>query len=61
MKIICLSELLPTVICVLRRRFDIPVSEIMTKQPLVTVPIGTTLDEAKVKLAKTPHRETARR
>ncbi len=33
-------------------RFDIPVSEIMTPQPLVTVPIGTTLDEAKVKLQK---------
>ena len=33
-------------------RFDIKVSEIMTPQPLVTVPIGTTLDEAKVKLQK---------
>ncbi len=33
-------------------RFDVPVSEVMTKQPLVTVPIGTTLDEAKVKLQK---------
>jgi IMP dehydrogenase len=33
-------------------RFDIPVSEIMTPQPLVTVPVGTTLDEAKVKLQK---------
>jgi IMP dehydrogenase len=33
-------------------RFDIPVSEVMTKQPLVTVPVGTTLDEAKVKLQK---------
>lgn len=31
-------------------RFDIPVSEVMTPQPLVTVPIGTTLDEAKVRL-----------
>src|SRR5687768_15713025 len=31
-------------------RFDIPVSEIMTPQPLVTVPVGTTLDEAKGKL-----------
>ncbi len=31
-------------------RFNIPVSEVMTPQPLVTVPIGTTLDEAKVKL-----------
>ncbi len=33
-------------------RFDIPVSEVMTKQPLVTVPIGTTLTQAKVKLQK---------
>ncbi len=33
-------------------RYDIPVSEVMTPQPLVTVPIGTTLDEAKVKLQK---------
>ena len=33
-------------------RFDIPVSEVMTPQPLVTVPIGTTLNEAKVKLQK---------
>jgi IMP dehydrogenase len=33
-------------------RYDIPVSEVMTKQPLVTVPIGTTLDEAKVKLQR---------
>ncbi len=33
-------------------RFDIPVSDVMTKQPLVTVPVGTTLDEAKVKLQK---------
>src|SRR5262245_11113394 len=31
-------------------RFDIPVAEVMTPQPLVTVPVGTTLDEAKVKL-----------
>lgn len=33
-------------------RFDIPVAEVMTPQPLVTVPVGTTLDEAKVKLQK---------
>ncbi len=33
-------------------RFEIPVSQVMTKQPLVTVPIGTTLDGAKVKLQK---------
>lgn len=31
-------------------RIEIPVSEVMTKQPLVTVPVGTTLTEAKVKL-----------
>src|SRR5690242_3955097 len=31
-------------------RFDIPVSEVMTPQPLVTVPVGTTLDEAKAVL-----------
>src|SRR5438093_1511688 len=28
-------------------RFDLPVSEVMTKQPLVSVPVGTTLDQAK--------------
>ena len=33
-------------------RFDIAVSEVMTPQPLVPVPVGTTLDEAKVKLQK---------
>ncbi len=33
-------------------RYDIPVSEVMTPQPLVTVPVGTTLDEAKIKLQK---------
>ncbi len=33
-------------------RFDIAVSEIMTPQPLVTVPIGTTLDDAKSVLQK---------
>lgn len=33
-------------------RFDIPVSEVMTPQPLVTVPVGTTLDQAKAKLQK---------
>jgi IMP dehydrogenase len=31
-------------------RFEIPVEEVMTPQPLITVPIGTTLDGAKVKL-----------
>ncbi len=33
-------------------RFNVLVSEVMTPQPLVTVPVGTTLDEAKVKLQK---------
>ena len=33
-------------------RFDIPVSEVMTPQPLVTVPVGTTLEQAKAKLQK---------
>jgi IMP dehydrogenase len=33
-------------------RFDIPVSDVMTPQPLVTVPVGTTLDEAKGVLQK---------
>lgn len=33
-------------------RFDIAVSEVMTPQPLVTVPIGTTLDQAKAVLQK---------
>lgn len=33
-------------------RTDIPVSEVMTPQPLITVPVGTTLDDAKIKLQK---------
>ena len=33
-------------------RFDIPISEVMTKQPLVTVPVGTTLEQAKAVLQK---------
>jgi IMP dehydrogenase len=33
-------------------RFDISVAEVMTKQPLVTVPVGTTLDQAKTVLQK---------
>ena len=33
-------------------RFRIPVSEVMTPQPLVTVPVGTTLEEAKGVLQK---------
>src|SRR6185312_3752606 len=31
-------------------RFDIPVSDVMTPQPLVTVPVGTTLEQAKIVL-----------
>src|SRR6266550_4131316 len=33
-------------------RFDLPVSEVMTKQPLGTVSVGTTLDQAKQVLQK---------
>jgi len=33
-------------------RFDVPVSEVMTKQPLVAVPVGTTLEQAKAVLQK---------
>jgi IMP dehydrogenase len=33
-------------------RFDIPVSDVMTGQPLVTVPVGTTLEQAKAVLQK---------
>jgi IMP dehydrogenase len=33
-------------------RFSIPVSDVMTPQPLVTVAVGTTLDEARVVLQK---------
>ncbi len=33
-------------------RFDIPVADVMTPQPLVTVPVGTTLDQAKAVLQK---------
>ena len=33
-------------------RFDIPVAEVMTPQPLVMVPVGTTLEQAKAVLQK---------
>lgn len=33
-------------------RFEIPVSDVMTKPPLVTVPVGTTLEQAKAVLQK---------
>src|SRR5689334_10216807 len=35
-------------------RFEIPVSEVMTRQPLVTVPVGTTLEQAKAVLQTHP-------
>ncbi len=38
-----------------------PVSEIMTKEDLVTVPVGTTLEEAEKNPAETPHRKTSGR
>ncbi len=37
---------------IFEERFDLPVSEVMTKQPLVTVSVGTTLDQAKQVLQK---------
>jgi IMP dehydrogenase len=33
-------------------RFDLPISEVMTKEPLFTVPVGTTLEEAQTELHK---------
>ena len=33
-------------------RTDIPISEVMTKEPLFTVPVGTTLEQAQTKLHK---------
>src|SRR6266567_1909645 len=33
-------------------RFDLPISEVMTKENLVTVPVGTTLDQAEAILHK---------
>jgi IMP dehydrogenase len=33
-------------------RLDLPISEVMTKENLITVPVGTTLNEAKAKLQK---------
>src|ERR671938_499658 len=33
-------------------RYDIPIAEVMTKQPLVAVPVGTTLEQAKAVLQK---------
>ncbi|MFH4234072.1 CBS domain-containing protein, partial [Acinetobacter baumannii] len=33
-------------------RLDIPVAEAMTPQPLITVPVGTTLEQAKAVLQK---------
>ena len=33
-------------------RLDLPISEVMTKDNLITVPVGTTLNEAKVILQR---------
>lgn len=33
-------------------RFDLPISEVMTKENLITVPVGTTLEQAEEKLHK---------
>jgi IMP dehydrogenase len=33
-------------------RFDLPISEVMTKDDLITVPVGTTLEEAEIILHK---------
>jgi IMP dehydrogenase len=36
----------PIAICASRRAFDIPISKVMTKENLITVPVGTTLEQA---------------
>ena len=38
---------------------DQPVNNVMTKEGLITVPVGTTLEEAKDVLAPPPHRKSA--
>ena len=40
-------------------RFDLPISEVMTKENLITVPVGTTLEEAASDPAPAPRREAA--
>ena len=42
-------------------RFHLPIREVMTKENLVTVPVGTTLEEAQRILAQASHRKTAGR
>ena len=42
-------------------RFHLPIREVMTKENLVTVPVGTTLEEAQRIAAQTSNREAARR
>ncbi len=40
------SAFSPIATCASRTRFDLPISEVMTKENLITVPVGTTLEEA---------------
>ena len=40
-------------------RFDIPISKVMTKENLITVPVGTTLEEAEEHSARASRRKTA--
>jgi IMP dehydrogenase len=41
-------------------RFDLPISERMTKDDLITVPVGTTLEQAREVLHTSQDREAAR-
>jgi len=41
------------------RQLDRPLKDAMTKDKLVTAPVGTTMEEAERLLGKTPHREAA--
>ncbi len=43
------------------KRHDKPIGELMTKENLVTVPEGTTLEQAKAHAPQAPHREAAGR
>ena len=40
-------------------RFDVPIRKVMTKDNLITVPVGTTLEEARKNPARAPGREAA--
>ena len=42
----------PTATCVSKRAIDLPISEVMTKENLITVPVGTTLEQAEAILHK---------